>query len=97
MVSDRVRAEIARIAGKLPDDDAEISEPVVAAWGDVRLGMDDADELLAAVELSDWVVDLMERHGEARGRALLRTYIRLLSVPGTMETLQMIRRNEVEQ
>lgn len=97
MVSDRVLLALRQIADQLPDGDAESSEPLLAAWADVRIGIDDADELLAAVELSDWVVDLMERHGEARGRALLRTYIRLLSVPGTMETLQMIQRNEVEQ
>lgn len=94
MVSDRVRAQIARIAGRLPDDDAEISEPVVAAWGDVRLGMDDADELLAAIEAAEWLVDLLAEHGAERAWRLLRTYVRLMTVPATMETLQLLANKE---
>ena len=98
MVSARVRERLARIAGRVPDDDAEIGEPVVAAWGDVRLGMDDADELLAAIELAEWVQEFVgAREGDAAA-GLLLTWVRLLKQPATMETLQMIQQGKgVEQ
>lgn len=91
MVSDRVREQLQRIAGRIPDEDAAIGEPVVAAWGDVRVSLDDADELLAAVELAEWVQEFIgSREGPAAARLLL-TWVRLLQQPATMETLQMIQ------
>lgn len=94
MVSGRVRERLARIAGRVPDDDAQIGEPVVAAWGDLRLGMDDGDELLAAIEAADWLVELLDEHGAERAWPLLRTYVRLMTVPATMETLQLLADKE---
>lgn len=92
MVSERVRTLLLKIAGRIPDGDGDSVEPLLNAWADVRLNVDDADELCACIELADWIVDLLEQYGETRGRAMLRTYIRLLAVPATMETLQMMER-----
>jgi len=91
VVSDRVRDRLALIAGRVPDGDADSTEPLLAAWGDVRVSMEDADELLAAIEAADWMCDLLEQHGTERAWSMLKTYIRLLSVPSTMETLQMMQ------
>jgi hypothetical protein len=91
VISDRVRERLAIIAGRVPDGDEGSTEPLLAAWGDVRISMEDADELLASIEAADWLVELLEQHGQKRAWALLRTYIRLLAVPATMETLQMMQ------
>ena len=97
MVSARVLEQLGRIAGRIPDEYAAIGEPVVAAWGDIRLGLDDADELLAAVELAEWVQEFIgSREGEAAA-GLLLTWVRLLKQPATMETLQMIQRRQEAQ
>jgi len=94
MVSERIREHLARIAGRIPDGDEHIAEPIVAQWGDVRISVDDADELLAAIEAADWLVDLLAEHGAEQAWRLLRTYIRLMTVPATMETLQLLANKE---
>jgi hypothetical protein len=94
MVSERVRNILLRIVGRIPDGDDDSIEPLLTAWADVRVNLDDAEELLAAIELSDWVVGLLEQHGAEKAWPLLQTYVRLMTVPATMETLQMLAKKE---
>lgn len=96
MVSERIRTELAKIAGRIPDGDEGSEEPLVAAWGDVVIGMSDADDLCECIELADVTISFIEKYGQEKGERLLKTFLRLLAVPGTVETLQMMERKEVE-
>jgi hypothetical protein len=93
MVSERVRNHLAQIAGQIPDGDEGSDEPLLAAWDSVRIGLDDAIELCASIELSDWIAGLLEQHGAEKAEQMVRNFVRLLAVPATVETLQMMERS----
>lgn len=86
MVSERIRAALLELAAR---DEADI----VHAWGDVRLGLDDARDLCDCIEIADVIEGLVDRYGEDKAPTMIRNFIRLLAVPATVETLQMMERN----
>lgn len=87
MVSERIRAALLELAAR---DEADI----VHAWADLRLGLDDARALCDCIEVYDVIDGLVERYGEDRAPQMIRNFIRLLAVPATVETLQMIEQKE---
>lgn len=86
MVSARIRAALLELAAR---DEADI----VHAWADLRLGLDDARALCDCIEVYDVIDGLVERYGEERAPAMIRNFIRLLAVPATVETLQMMEKS----
>ena len=94
MVSERVRIELAKIAGRIPDNDADSTEPIITAWSDVVISMGDAEDLCDCIDLPDATVAFIEKHGVEKGERLLKTYLRLLMVPSTVETLQLMAEKE---
>jgi hypothetical protein len=96
MVSERIREHLARIAGRIPDGDAGSVEPLLTAWDSLRIAVDDAEDLCTCIELADAVEAYHARFGQEKGDRLLKMLIRLMTVPATVETLQMMERKEVE-
>jgi hypothetical protein len=89
MVSERVRKALAEIAR---DADSN-GEPLVHAWNDLRIGYDDACGLCDCIEVYDVIDALCERYGD-RAPHVIRNFVRLLAVPATVETLQMMAQKE---
>ncbi len=83
MVSERVRNMLLEIA-------AHSDEDIVHAWGDIRVGLDDARDLCECIELTDVVQGIIDRHGEDAPR-MIRTFIRLMMQPSSVETLQFVK------
>ena len=81
---------MAKIAGRIPDGDETSVEPVVTAWGDVVVSMGDAEDLCTCIELADAVEEYHARYGQEKGDRLLKMLIRLMTVPSTVETLQLV-------
>ena len=86
MVSDRVRNLLLDIACRSDDD-------IVHAWGDIRVGLDDARDLCECIELTDVVQGIIDRHGENAPR-MIRTFIRLMMHPSSVETVQFTKAPE---
>jgi hypothetical protein len=86
MVSERIRSALLELAAR---DEADI----VHAWGDVRLGLDDARDLCDCIEIADVIESLVDRYGQDRAPQVIRNFIRLLAVPATVETLQMMEKS----
>jgi hypothetical protein len=93
MVSERVRDALREIAGT----EGDAGEPLVHAWGSVRVGTDDAQALCDCIDLADWAVRLIEKHGQERGEQIIRTYVRLLAIPATVETLQLLAKERANE
>ncbi len=89
MVSERVRKTLAEIA----DDRDEHGELLIAAWHDLRIGYDDACELCDCIEVYDVIEALCEKYGD-RAPQVIRNFVRLLAVPATVETLQLLATKE---
>ncbi len=83
MVSDRVRNMLLEIAARSDED-------IVHAWGDIRVGLDDARDLCECIELTDVIQGIIDRHGEDAPR-MIRTFIRLMMQPSTVETMQFVK------
>jgi hypothetical protein len=82
MVSERIRSALLELAAR---DEADI----VHAWADLRLGLDDARALCDCIEVFDVIDALCDKYGD-KAPQVIRNFIRLLAVPATAETLQMM-------
>jgi hypothetical protein len=82
MVSERIRSALLELAAR---DEADI----VHAWADLRLGLDDARALCDCIEVFDVIDALCDKYGD-KAPQVIRNFIRLLAVPATVETLQMM-------
>jgi len=89
VVSERVRKALAEIAN---DADSN-GEPLIHAWNDLRIGYDDACGLCNCIEVYDVIDGLCEKYGD-RAPNVIRNFVRLLAVPATVETLQMMAQKE---
>lgn len=85
MVSERIRSALLELAAR---DEADI----VHAWADLRLGLDDARALCDCIEVFDVIDALCDKYGD-KAPQVIRNFIRLLAVPATVETLQMMERS----
>jgi hypothetical protein len=80
VVSDRIRERLAKIAGRVPDGDADSTEPLVAVWSDLRLALDDAEDLCTCIELADEIERWSDVFGTAESDGLIRTFIFLVGM-----------------
>jgi hypothetical protein len=80
VVSDRVRDRLAKIAGRVPDGDADSAEPLVAAWHDLRIALDDAEDLCTCIELVDEVERWNRVFGTSETDGMVRTFIFLVGL-----------------
>lgn len=71
----------------------ELNMTDVAGWGFVRMTPETADEVLACIELSEFVERLFEKYGEERGFKMMMIYIKLLAIPSTIETLNILEKS----
>ena len=80
MVSERVRSLLAKIAGRVPDGDADSTEPMIAAWHDLRIALDDAEDLCTCVELADALSEWNDVFGTAETDGFVRAFVFLVGV-----------------
>lgn len=86
MVTARLRAALLELAAREEAD-------IVHAWAELRLGLDDARDLCDCIEIADVIESLVDRYGEERAPQMIRNFVRLLAVPATVETLQMMEKS----
>jgi hypothetical protein len=80
VVSERVRNLLAKIAGRSPDGDADSTEPLIAAWHDLRIALDDADDLCTCIELADEIERWGAIFAATETNGLIRTFIFLVGL-----------------
>jgi hypothetical protein len=86
VVSDRIRERLAKIAGRVPDGDADSTEPLVAVWSDFRIALDDAEDLCTCLELADALVEWNDVFGTAETDGFVRSFVFLVGVAQEYES-----------
>lgn len=92
-----MRHHLSVIAGRISDGDEGSVEPLLNAWDSVRVALDDAEDLCTCIDLADAVEEYHARYGQERGDRMLKMLVRLMTVPATVETLQLVAEKESQE